>query len=227
MGSDLSAAVVAGGVSLFTVGLREVLDWRRRSRHDKRQIQVAYLRPLKRACRELVKRFYDIKAKASAGEKIDSKFQELTNLANGKEGVFHHRCNDDMSWYANALYHTAVYLGCAGRVRSQLPLPELPPALSDGLERAMDAVREGLGGRYGLWQDHQDVIGQLVLEENEIVSYPRFLHKLLAEREPFKQLFFFYCGIEAKLETEVERGCVGLENLNKELDETLKAARAR
>jgi hypothetical protein len=53
------------------------------------------------------------------------------------------------------------YIECARELRFQLPFSELDPDYSERLDEHLDRVSAALGGREGIWDSTQEVLGEV------------------------------------------------------------------
>jgi hypothetical protein len=59
------------------------------------------------------------------------------------------------------VYYTCSYIECARELRFQLPFSEIDPDYSERLDQHLDRVSAALGGREGIWDSTQEVLGEV------------------------------------------------------------------
>ena len=223
MEHEVTSAILAAVVSLVISGGREVVDRRRQFRQERRDAQVAYLRPLRNACRELWLRLSDVDERVRDKKVTNADFIAFRDSARRKDSDFVAASNDYRTWHGSTLYITARYFACAAIFRSQLPLSAIPSDRNDELEKALDDVRAALGsgGPFGFWPDSQDAIGQAVAANGTVLTYRDFIQRLVEDHVSYTRLFDFYSGIEGKLDHQVKAARPALGELLRHLEAVL------
>jgi hypothetical protein len=110
------------------------------------------------------------------------------------------------------LYATAIYLGYAQRVRSELSHGQLDTVKDERgkIKKLLENVRDKLNGSEGagMIDDLQDLMGEGVWQEDgTVISYHEFRERILSpvEWEKYTELFRFFVHFHMKLDSEVER----------------------
>jgi hypothetical protein len=166
--------------------------------------------PLRYWATRLSVRLSEIEAKFTHPEQYEKEpgetrgwFQTLKRHAEG------HEIRDDFrGWccYEGILAITTIYYACsyiqvAREVRFQLPFSELDPEYSQRLDDHLSQVTDALGGKNGIWDSSQEVLGEVFTMADRKLSSDE-LCRVLDSHDPFK-VAPFYRMLDAFIEPKM------------------------
>lgn len=167
------------------------------------RLRLKYVNPLRVSSQDLRFRLSAIASKLEnpqEREEMKAWFNHVKSGRNNKHD-FALWCNGVGHFAMTTLHLTAIYLARAAKIRVESPFHEINADYHKKLIDCIEKVRKELGGRYGLWQESQDSIGERVIKDGDsVISYKEFCSKVTddAEYPWFSRLVDFYKDIHMK-----------------------------
>ncbi|HKQ54160.1 MAG TPA: hypothetical protein VJT74_17415 [Pyrinomonadaceae bacterium] len=182
------------------------------------RLRLKYVNPLRVSAQDLRLRLSAIAGKIENQrdcEEMEGWFNHVKSGRNNKD-EFALWCNGVGHFAMTTLHLTAVYLARAAKLRVEAPFREVNADYHQQMLECLENVRQQLGGRYGLWQESQDSIGERVIKDGDgVISYKEFCSKLAddAEYPWFSRLVDFYRDIHLK-RTDITQVADALQRLH-------------
>jgi hypothetical protein len=202
---------VVSGVIAFAV-----TTWRLRGELEQQRagsiatLRQRYVNPLRYWATRLSVLLSEIEEKVTDPKKYEKKpgetrgwFQTLKRHAEGS------KIRDDLRGWCyyegifaiTTIYYACSYIQVAREVRFQLPFSELDPVYSQRLDDHLSRVTDALGGRNGIWDSSQEVLGEVFTMADQKLSSDE-LCRVLDSHDTFK-VAPFYRMLDAFIEPKL------------------------
>lgn len=159
-------AIVSGLVAFFVADRRFKTELRQQRAGHIATLRQRYVSPLRYWATRLNVRLGECRDKmgdAADNHEMREWFRTIKDHAAGDQSKpdFWKWCYYVGIFSITTVYYTCSYIECARELRFQLPFSELDPDYSERLDEHLDRVSAALGGREGIWDSTQEVLGEV------------------------------------------------------------------
>jgi hypothetical protein len=170
------------------------------------------LNPLRLSAEELKERLQTLKDKqsdwAAVAEArpwfIKVKDQITGDCRPDDRLAFSNWCNGLGYFAVSTLYLTLAYFATVTRIREEMPFTILVPRYNEyikAITNHIEKIRTQLGREYGIWEEIQDSIGKIALQDyGKIMDYKQFYCALLDDNQcsAFLRIADYYVDFKDK-----------------------------
>jgi hypothetical protein len=159
-------AIVSGLVAFFVADRRFKTELRQQRAGHIATLRQRYVSPLRYWATRLNVRLGECRDKigdAADNHEMREWFRTIKDHAAGdkRKPDFWKWCYYVGIFSITTVYYTCSYIECARELRFQLPFSEIDPDYSERLDQHLDRVSAALGGREGIWDSTQEVLGEV------------------------------------------------------------------
>lgn len=217
---------ILSALATTTFQLRKRFSLEKKKENDR--LCIEYMHPLLVSAQDYLSRIMDLNRRLmNEDEKrqVAGWFQAVTGKIESGKKAFYDWANDEGFFAVSCLYITALYFSYASKVRRRYPFFELSEGNNKDLLYHISDVRISAGGKFGIWEDIQDSLGDYLMEKDtgRIKNYREFCEMLSEPSQAvwFNRMLDFYRDFNIKLEDQLENIELSLQGLIRFLMENL------
>jgi hypothetical protein len=183
-------AIVSGLAAFFVADRRFKTELRQQRAGSIATLRQRYVSPLRYWATRLNVRLGECRVKmgdAADDREMRGWFQTIKDHAADDQTKpnFRKWCYYEGIFSITTVYYTCSYIECARELRFQLPFSEIDPDYSERLDEHLDRVSAALGGREGIWDSTQEVLGEVFSRGDGKLNNEE-LCRILDSRDPFR-----------------------------------------